>query len=65
MLFCLGNVTNLLDFTQCHTHYHIHPFYFMLFKVKDLVAKQHPTTAYSKLCASIIGYLGNITVHVQ
>ena len=29
--------------TQCHTHYHLRPFYFMLFKVKDLVAKQHPT----------------------
>ena len=31
--------------TQCHTHYHLHPFYFMLFKVKDLVAKQHPTSS--------------------
>ena len=29
--------------TKCHTHYHLHPFHFVLFKVKDLVAKQHPT----------------------
>ena len=28
--------------TKCHTHYHLHPFYFMLFKFKCLVAKQHP-----------------------
>ena len=27
--------------THCHTHYHLHPFYLMLFKLKILVAKQH------------------------
>ena len=27
--------------THCHTHYHL-----LLFKVKDLVAKQHPTNMY-------------------
>ena len=46
MLFCLGNVTNLLDVTpsnQLLHHYHLQPFHFVLFKVKNLVAKQHPT----------------------
>ena len=33
--------------TQYHTHYHLHPFYFMLFKFKDLVAKQHPTNTHT------------------
>ena len=28
-----------------HTHYHQHPFYFVLLKFKDLVAKQHPTAS--------------------
>ena len=38
MLFCLGNVTNLLPLaTQSHIHYDLHQFYF---KFKDLVAKQ-------------------------
>ena len=27
------------------THYHPHPFYFVLLKFKDLVAKQHPTAS--------------------
>ena len=30
--------------THCHIHYHLHQFYFMLYKFKDLVAKQHPTS---------------------
>ena len=50
MLFRLGNITILLDVTlgtHCHTHYHLHPFHFVLFKVKDLVAKQHPTTTFA------------------
>ena len=29
--------------THCHTHYHLRPFHFVLFKFKDLVAKQHLT----------------------
>ena len=29
------------------THYHLHPFHFVLFKVKDLVAKQHPTNKHT------------------
>ena len=33
----------LLLATQCHTHYRLHPFYFMLFKFKYLVAKPHQT----------------------
>ena len=32
---------------KCHTHYHLHPFHFVLFKVKDLVAKQHPTNTHT------------------
>ena len=32
---------------KCHTHYHLHPFHFVLFKVKDLVAKQHPTSEFT------------------
>ena len=50
MLFSLGNVTNLLDVTpsnQISHHYHLHPFHFVLFKVKDLVAKQHPTKCFA------------------
>ena len=35
--------------TYCHTHYHLHPFHFMFFKFKNLVAKQHPTTIVAKL----------------
>ena len=47
ILYSLVNVTYLLDVTlatHCHTYYHLHPFSFVLFKVKDLVAKQHPTS---------------------
>ena len=47
MLFSLGNVAYLLDVLPRNTlphHYHLHQFYFMLFKFKDLVAKQHPTS---------------------
>ena len=40
MLFHLGNVTNLLDVTPSNSL--PHPFHFVLFKFKDLVAKQHP-----------------------
>ena len=32
---------------KCHTHYHLHPFHFVLFKVKDLVSKQHPTNTHT------------------
>ena len=31
--------------THCHMLYHLHPFYFVLFKFKGLVAKQHPTAS--------------------
>ena len=34
--------------THCHTHYHLHPFHFVLFKFKDLVAKQHPTNIHTQ-----------------
>ena len=34
--------------THCHTHYHLHPFHFMLSKFKGLVAKQHPTNSVSE-----------------
>ena len=45
MLLHLGNVIKMLPLaTHCHTHYHVYPFHFVLFKFKDLVAKQHPTT---------------------
>ena len=40
MLFHLKNVTYLLLATHYHSHYHFH---FVLFKLKDLVAKQHAT----------------------
>ena len=47
MLFCLVNVTYMSPLaTHCHhplTLSRFHPF--MLFKFKDLVAKQHPTTS--------------------
>ena len=33
--------------TNCHTHYYLHPFHFMLFKLKDLVAKQQPTNTHT------------------
>jgi len=29
------------------THYHLNLFHFVLFKFKDLVAKQHPTNMYT------------------
>ena len=47
MLFCLGNVINLLDVTPSNPMphpLHLHSFHFVLFKVKDVVAKQHPKT---------------------
>ena len=37
------NCWMLLLATCSHTPYHLHPFYFLLLKPKDLVAKQHPT----------------------
>ena len=47
MLFCLRNVTNLFDVTTSNQMPHpLSPppkFHFVLFKVKDLVAKRHPT----------------------
>ena len=33
--------------TKCHTHLHLHQFHFVLFKVKNLVAKQHPTHTHT------------------
>ena len=36
----------LLLVIKYHTHYHLHPFHFVLFKVKNLVAKQHPTNTH-------------------
>ena len=30
-----------------YQNYHLHPFHFVLFKVKDLVAKQHPTNTHT------------------
>ena len=50
MLFCLGNVTHLLDVTPSNSlphPLHLHPFHFVLFKFKDLVAKQHPTNTHT------------------
>ena len=32
---------------QISHHYHLQPFHFVLFKVKDLVAKQHPTNTHT------------------
>ena len=50
MLFCLENVNYkwmLPLATRYHTHYHLHPSNFVLFKFKDLVAKQHSTNKYA------------------
>ena len=47
MLFCLGNVTNLLDGNPSNPLPHLHPFHFVLFKFKDLVAKQHSTNTHT------------------
>ena len=50
--FCLGNVTYLLDVTPSNllprTHYHLHIFHFVLFRFKELVAKQHPTNSHAR-----------------
>ena len=35
--------------THCHTHYHLHLFQNVLFKCKDLVAKQHLTNILTVL----------------
>ena len=47
--------------THCHTHYHPHPFHFVLFKFKDLVAKQHPT----KCAISDIWHIDICTGHIN
>ena len=46
--------------TYIHTYlyYHLHPFYVMLFKLKVLVAKQHPTNIYTYLT-----YMHTCTIH--
>ena len=36
--------------THCHMLYHLHPFHFVLFKFKDLGAKQHPTDILTGSC---------------
>ena len=42
-IWCMQLICWILPLaTQCHTQYHLHPFYFMF---KDLVAKQHPTSS--------------------
>ena len=46
MLFCLGNVTNLLDVTPSNLMPYPLPslhILLMLFRFKELVVKQHPT----------------------
>ena len=48
---------------QCHTHYHLHPFYFILFEVKDLVAKQHPTNTLYK--SEYLGMVKCTTMYVN
>ena len=56
MLFCLEVITYLLDVipTHCHTHYHLHPFHFVLFKFEGLVAKQHPTNKSTEVTAIVV-----------
>ena len=60
MLSHLGNICWMLPLaTHCHTHYHLYPFHFMLFKFKDLVAKQHSTNTVTcvtctQCCSSLL-----------
>ena len=42
--------------TCCHTHYHLHPSYFVLLKFKDLVAKQHITNRNKASIVIIFAY---------
>ena len=42
-----GECNLLLLITHCHTNHHLHPFHFVLFKFKDLVAKQPPIEPFS------------------
>ena len=57
MLFHLGNVTDLLDVTPSNPIPHPlspPPILSLLFKVKDLVAKQHPTNIKLYLLCTIL-----------
>ena len=51
ILFCLRSATCLLDVTvtlaiHYHIRYQLHPFHFVIFKFKDLVTKQQPTSGH-------------------
>ena len=58
-LFCLGNVTKMFDVTPSNQLPRplSPPFHFVLFKFKDLVAKQHPADPFAVLlrdCVTVI-----------
>ena len=48
-MLSLGNVTYLLDVAPSKPLLHLLSHHFVLFKFRDLVAKQHPTNIYTYL----------------